>query len=31
MKLIFLCVWAERAILGGAKTALKFKFEIEIG
>ena len=28
MKLIFLCVWAERAILGSAKTALKFKYEI---
>ena len=26
MKLI--CVWAERAILGGAETALKFKYEI---
>ena len=24
MKLILLCVWAERAILGSAKTALKF-------
>ena len=31
MKLILLCVWAERAILGGAKTALEFKYEIEIG
>ena len=28
MKLIFVCVWAEPAILGSAKTALKFKFEI---
>ena len=28
MKLILLCVWAERAVLGGAKTALKFKYEI---
>ena len=28
MKLIFLCVWAERAILGIAKTALKFKYEV---
>ena len=28
MKLILLCVWAERAILGSAKTALKFKYEI---
>ena len=25
MKLILLCVWAEPAILGSAKTALKFK------
>ena len=31
MKLIFLCVWAELAILGSAKTALKFKYEIYIG
>ena len=28
MKLILLCVWAELAILGSAKTALKFKYEI---
>ena len=28
MKLILLCVWAERAIFGSAKTALKFKYEI---
>ena len=28
MKLIFLCVWAERAVLGSTKTALKFKYEI---
>ena len=28
MKHILLCVWAERAILGSAKTALKFKYEI---
>ena len=28
MKLIFLCVWAELAVLGSAKTALKFKYEI---
>ena len=28
MKLILLCVWTERAILGSAKTALKFKYEI---
>ena len=28
MKLMLLCVWAERAVLGSAKTALKFKYEI---
>ena len=28
MKLILLWVWAERAALGIAKTALKFKYEI---
>ena len=28
MKLVLLCVWAERAVLGSAKTALKFKYEI---
>ena len=28
MKLILLCVWAEMAILGSTKTALKFKYEI---
>ena len=28
MKLIFLWVWAERAVLGRAKTALKFEYEI---
>ena len=28
MKSILLCVWAERAVLGSAKTALKFKYEI---
>ena len=28
MKLILLCVLAERAVLGSAKTALKFKYEI---
>ena len=27
MKLIFLCVWAEPAVLGSTKTALKFKYE----
>ena len=31
MKLILLWVLAERAVLGRAKTALKFKYEIEIG
>ena len=31
MKLTLLWVWAERAVLGRAKTALKFKYEIEIG
>ena len=31
MKLILLWVWAERAVLGRPKTALKFKYEIEIG
>ena len=28
MKLLILCVWAEPAILGSTKTALKFKYEI---
>ena len=28
MKLILLWVWAEWAVLGRAKTALKFKYEI---
>ena len=28
MKLILLCVSAERAVLGSTKTALKFKYEI---
>ena len=28
MKLILLWVWAERAVLGRAKTALKFKYKI---
>ena len=28
MKLILLYVWAEQAVLGRAKTALKFKYEI---
>ena len=28
MKLILLCIWAERAVYGSAKTALKFKYEI---
>ena len=28
MKLILLCVWADQAVLGSSKTALKFKYEI---
>ena len=28
MKFILLCVWAEPAVLGSTKTALKFKYEI---
>ena len=31
MKLILLCVWAEPAVLGSAKTALKFIYKIWIG
>ena len=31
MKLILLCVWAEPAVLGSAKTALKFIYKIQIG
>ena len=31
MELILFCVWAEPAILGSTKTALKFKYEILIG
>ena len=31
MKLIVLCVWAEPAVLGSAKTALKFKYKIQKG
>ena len=31
MELIFLYVWAEPAILRSAKTALEFKYEIQIG
>jgi hypothetical protein len=30
MKLILLCVWAELAVLGSTKTALKLKYEILI-
>ena len=30
MKLMLLCVWAERAFLGSAKTAFKFKYEIKV-
>ena len=31
MKLILLCVWAEPAVLGSAKTALKIIYKIQIG
>ena len=31
MKLIVLCVWAEPVLLGSTRTALKFKYEIQIG
>ena len=31
MKLILLCVWADQVVLGSAKTALKFNYEILIG
>jgi hypothetical protein len=31
MKLTVLCVWAEPAVLGSAKTALKCKHKIQIG
>ena len=31
IELIRLCVWAELAFLGSAKTALKFKYEIQKG
>ena len=30
MKLILLCVWADLAVLSSTKTALKFKYEIQI-
>ena len=30
MKLILLCVWAEQAVVDSAKTALKFKYELNI-
>ena len=30
MKLMLLCVWAERAFLGSAKIAFKFKYEIKV-
>jgi hypothetical protein len=30
MKLILLCVWADRAVFGSAKTTLKFKCEFEL-
>ena len=29
MKLILLCVWAEQAVFGSAKTALKFKMRFK--
>ena len=28
MKLILFCVWADPAVLGSTKTALKFKYDI---
>jgi NAD-dependent SIR2 family protein deacetylase len=28
LKLILLCVWAELAVLGSTRTAIKFKYEI---
>ena len=31
MKLILLCIWAEHAVLGSAKTALKCEHEIQKG
>ena len=31
MKLILVCVWAEPAVLVSTKTALKIKYETEIG
>ena len=31
MKSTFLCVWAELPAMGSAKTALKFKYEMQIG
>ena len=31
MKDVLLWVWAEQAVFGRAKTALKFKYEILIG
>ena len=31
IKLILLCVWAEPTVLGSTKTALKFRYEIQIG
>jgi hypothetical protein len=31
MKLIVLSVWAEPDVLGSTKTALKFKYKIQIG
>ena len=31
IQMILLCVWAEWAVLGSGKTALRFKYEILIG
>ena len=31
MTLVLSCLWAEPAVLGSAKTTLKFKYEIKIG
>ena len=31
LKLLLLCLWAELVVLGSTKTALKFKYGIQIG
>ena len=31
IKVILLCVWADLVVLGSTKTALKLKYEIQIG